>query len=139
MGSNANELQEGLQTMLRILKTAAIASAVVLATAGASMAATWGYVEYNAKVRQYHQNGSETVNWVKEGQEVKVVGQWKNWYKLQLKGPDGWVKADVVSFDDYDDEDDYYPVKPGYPGKPGFGSSFCVDGKNAQFCLGTQY
>ena len=27
-----------------------------------------------------------------------------------------------------------YPVKPGYG--YGFGSSFCVDGKNASFCIG---
>ena len=117
--------------MLRTLKTVAIAATLVFATAGASMAATWAYVDYNSKVRQFHQLGSETVNWVKEGQEVKVIGQWKNWYKLQIKGPDGWVKANVLDFDYYDD--DYYPVKPG------FGSSFCVDGKNAQFCLGTQF
>ncbi|WP_423067224.1 SH3 domain-containing protein [Devosia sp. CN2-171] len=120
--------------MLRTLKTIAIATTIVLATAGASMAATWAYVDNNAKVRDDHYTGASTVNWVQEGQKVKVIGQWKNWYKLQLKGPDGWVKANVLDFDYYDD--DYYPVKPGYPG---FGSSFCVDGKNAQFCLGTQF
>lgn len=119
--------------MLRTLKTVAIATAVVLATAGASMAATWAYVDQTAKVRDDHYNGATPVNWVKEGQKVKVIGQWKNWYKLQLKGPDGWVKANVIDFDYYDDD---YPV---YPVKPGFGSSFCVDGKNAQFCLGTQF
>jgi uncharacterized protein YgiM (DUF1202 family) len=119
--------------MLRTLKTVAIATAVVLATAGASMAATWAYVDNDAKVRKFHENNSQTVNWVEEGQKVRVVGQWKNWYKLQIPGPDGWVKANVIDFDYYDDD---YPT---YPVKPGFGSSFCVDGKNAQFCLGTQF
>ena len=121
----------------RTLKTVALATAVVFATAGASMAATWAYGDQTSKVRDDHYNGAPTVNWVKQGQQVKVLGQWKNWYKVQLKGPDGWVRANVLDID-YDD-DDYYPVKPGHPVKPGFGSSFCVDGKNAQFCLGTQF
>lgn len=118
--------------MLRSLKTVAIATAVVLATAGASMAATWAYVDKTAKVYQDHSKASSHVNWVHEGQKVQVIGQWKDWYKLKLKGPDGWVRYNVIDFDYYDD---YYPVKP----KPGFGSSFCIDGKNAQFCLGTQF
>lgn len=118
---------QGLQTMLtRTLKTVALATAVLVATAGASMAATWAYVDHDSKVRNFHSSGANTINWVEEGQKVKVVGQWNNWYKIQIPGPDGWVKANVLDFD-------YYPVKPG------FGSSFCVDGKNAQFCLGTQF
>ena len=116
----------------RTLKTIVVATAVVIATAGASMAATWAYVDNDSKVRKYHQTASPTVNWVEEGQKVKVIGQWNNWFKLQLPGPDGWVKANVLDFDYYDDY-------PSYPVKPGFGSSFCVDGKNAQFCLGTQF
>ena len=119
------------------IKTAALAAAIVLATAGASMAATWAYVDQDARVRSNHSNGSMHVNDVYEGDKVKVVGQWNNWYRLQIPGPDGWVRANVLDFDYYDDGPSYptYPVKPGF----GFGSSFCVDGKNAQFCLGTSY
>ena len=92
--------------MLRTLKTVAIAATVVLATAGASMAATWAYVDHTAKVLDDHDKNADPINWVKEGQKVQVVGQWKNWYKLKLKGPDGWVRANVIDFDYYDD--DYY-------------------------------
>jgi SH3-like domain-containing protein len=114
------------------IKTAALATAIVLATAGASMAATWAYVDRDANVRKNHAAGSVVVNTVYEGDKVRVIGQWNNWYKLQLSGPDGWVRSNVIDFDYYDD--DYYPVKPVKPGY-GFGS-FCVDGKGAQFCIG---
>ena len=116
------------------IKTAALATAIVFATAGASMAATWAYVDHDANVRKNHSNGSSVVNGVDEGDKVKVIAQWNNWFKVQIPGPDGWVRANVLDFDYYDDGP-VYPVKPGY----GFGSSFCVDGKNAQFCLGTTY
>ncbi|MDB5538313.1 MAG: hypothetical protein JWQ89_40 [Devosia sp.] len=116
------------------LKLTALATALVLATAGASMAATWAYVDQDANVRKFHQNGSPVVNGVDEGDKVKVVGQWNNWYKLQIPGPDGWVKASVLDFDYYDDGPDY-PVNPGF----GFGSNFCVEGNSAQFCLGANY
>jgi len=122
---------------LTSIKTAALATAIVLATAGTSMAATWAYVDHDANVRKFHQNGSQVVNGVDEGDKVKVIGQWKNWYKLQIPGPDGWVRASVLEFDDYYDDGPSYPVEPGYG--YGFGSSFCVDGKSAQFCLGTSY
>lgn len=119
------------------IKTAALATAIVLATGGASMAATWAYVDQDANVRKNHSNSSQPINTVYEGDKVKVIGQWNNWYKVQIPGPDGWVRANVLDFDYYDDGPSYpvYPSKPGF----GFGSSFCVDGKNAQFCLGTSY
>jgi len=123
-----------IRKMTRTLKTALLAIALVLATAGASMAATWAYADRDANVRSKASNGSSIVNYIEEGQKVRVVDQYKNWYKLRLDGPDGWVRSNVLDFD-YDDYDDY----PTYPVKPGFGSSFCVDGKNAQFCLGTQF
>ncbi len=116
------------------IKTAALATAIVLATAGASMAATWAYVDHDANVRKNHSSNSQVVNGVDEGDKVKVIAQWNNWFKLQIPGPDGWVRANVLDFDYYDDGPSY-PVTPGY----GFGSSFCVEGKNAQFCLGTSY
>jgi uncharacterized protein YgiM (DUF1202 family) len=117
--------------LTRTIKTVALAAAVVVATAGASMAATWAWVDHDAKVRKNHSNSSSTVNWVEEGQKVKVIAQWNNWFKIQIPGPDGWVRYNVLDFGGYDD-DDFYPG-------PGFGSQFCVKGKNAQFCLGAQY
>jgi hypothetical protein len=117
--------------LTRTIKTAALAAAIVVATAGASMAATWAWVDQDAYVRKNHSTSSAKVNTVYEGDKVKVIGQWNNWFKLQLSGPDGWVRHYVLDFGGYDD-DDFYPG-------PGFGSQFCVKGKNAQFCLGAQY
>ncbi|MDC9825598.1 SH3 domain-containing protein [Devosia sp. ZB163] len=124
--------------MTRIIKTALLATAVVLATAGASMAATWAYADRDAPVRKNHAPNSQIINGVEEGQKVRIIGEWKNWYKVQLPGPDGWVRANAIDFDYYDDD---YPTPsyPAYPVKPGFGTSFCVDGKNAQFCMGSQF
>ncbi len=119
--------------MTRAFKTAALATLLLIGTASASMAATWAWADKDANVRKTHSQQSSVVNYVEEGQKVRVIGQWNNWYKLQLPGPDGWVRANVLDFD-YDDYDDGY-----YPSKPSFGSQFCVDGKNAQFCLGTQF
>ena len=114
------------------LKTAALATAIVFATASASMAATWAYVDHDANVRKNHSNNSQVINGVDEGDKVKVIAQWNNWFKLQIPGPDGWVRANVLDFDYYDDGPNY---NPGF----GFGSSFCVEGKKTQFCLGTSY
>ncbi|MBK8086207.1 MAG: SH3 domain-containing protein [Devosia sp.] len=111
--------------LARTLKTTALAAAVVIATAGASMAATWAWVDQDSKVRANHHLASPTVNWVEDGQKVQVIAKWNNWYKLKIPGPDGWVRRTVLDFD-----------PPYKPGKPGFGSSFCLNGDNAQFCLG---
>lgn len=121
--------------LTRTLKTAALAAAIVVATAGASMAATWAYVDQDSKVRANHYTYSPVVNYVDEGQKVRVIAQWNNWYKLKIPDTDGWVKGSVLDFDYYDDDYPTYPVKPGY----GFGSQFCVEGKKTQFCLGTNY
>lgn len=109
------------------LKTAALATLVVIATAGASMAATWAYVDHDAKVKKNHALVSPTVNHVWEGQKVKVIAEWNNWYKIQIPGKDGWVKAGAL---------DFYPdYGYGY----GNGGSFCINGQNASFCLSGGY
>jgi hypothetical protein len=118
----------------RTLKTVAIATAVVLATASASMAATWAWIDHDANVHKKAFAGSQVVNWVHDGQKVKIVGQQGPWYKIQIPGQDGWVKKGVVDFN------------PGpFPGPfPGYGygyggGSFCIDGKGASFCLSAGY
>lgn len=114
----------------RTLKTAALATLVVVATAGASMAAQYAWVDYDANVKKKHHNISQTVNQVWEGQKVKIIGQWNNWYKIQVPGPDGWVKAGVL---------DFAPFPGPFPGYGYGGGSFCVNGQNAQFCLSAGY
>ena len=118
----------------RTLKTVAVATALVLATGSASMAATWAWVDHDAKVRKNPGHIGPTVNWVEEGQKVKIVAQKKNYYKVQIPGQDGWVHTSVI---------DFHPPFPGpFPGDYGYGyggGSFCVDGKNASFCLSAGY
>ena len=112
----------------RTLKTAALATLVVVATAGASMAAQYAWVDHDANVKKKHLMASQTVNWVNEGQKVKIIGQWNNWYKIQIPGPDGWVRANKL---------DFHPQFPGYG--YGYGGSFCINGQNASFCLSGGY
>ena len=107
------------------IKTAALATIVVLATAGASMAAQYAWVDNNSKVKKFHQQASQTVNWVQSGQKVKVIGQWNNWYKIQIPGPDGWVKKQVLDFN-------YNP----FPFPNGNGGQICFTGPNGYICIG---
>lgn len=109
----------------KAVKTGALAIAIVLATAGASMAATYAWVEYDSKVKFKHYAGSATVNYVYEGQKVKIVGSWNNWYKIKIPGQDGWVKKHVLDF------------SPDWGG--GYGGSFCINGDHASFCISGGY
>ena len=122
----------------RTLKIAAIATAAVIATAGASFAASFAWVDHDAKVRAHHSNGSGIVNWVAEGQKVKILDSWGNWVKIKIPGQDGWVKSGVL---DYAPGPYFpHPVDYGYGGYGGFGGgSFCVAGDHASFCLGAAY
>ena len=100
--------------------------------ASASFAAS-AWVDHDAKVKSHPKNNSQTVNWVEEGQKVKIVDKKMKWYKLQIPGNDGWVHADALNWS-----------KPGpfpFPGDYGYGygGSFCVNGTNASFCLSAGY
>ncbi len=114
-------------TFVKTLKTAALATALVVATAGASMAAQWAWVDQDANVRANHHQFAPVVNWVGEGQQVKIVGQWNNWYRIQIPGQDGWVRKNVV---------DAFPNNGPFPGN---GGSFCVNGQQAQFCINANF
>lgn len=106
--------------MFITLKTAALAAAVVVATAGSSFAATYAFVDHDANVKNGHKSSSANVNWVAEGQKVKVIDSYGTWYKIQLPGPDGWVRASTLDFDAWDGPQDV---------------SFCLSGPVASFCV----
>ena len=74
------------------------AAAVVLATAGSSFAATYAWVDHGTNVKKNHFQVAPTVNHVSPGEKVKIIGQWNNWYKIQIPGPDGWVKKSALDF-----------------------------------------
>ena len=116
----------------RTLKTIALATAVVAVTASASMAATWGWMKKDSYVNPQHNNAGVPVNYVEEGQKVKIIAAHGQWYKLQLAGPNGWVKKGKVS------PTPPAPVFPGWDsGTPG--GSFCINGTSAQFCISGGY
>lgn len=111
---------------LSILKTGAAAAAILIATTASSFAATWAYVDHDANVRYNHSSVSMVVNTVDEGDYVKVLAHWGNWYKIKVPGPDGWVKANVLDLD--------YTPDPG-PGPDGVQACFwgplgyvCING-----------
>jgi hypothetical protein len=121
----------------RSFKVAALAAAVVVATAGASFAATIGYIDYDTKVKADHFNGASTVNWVSEGQKVTILDQHKGWFYVKIPGQDGWIKADAVDFKKWKGpKGPQWDVDYGYGYGYGFGGSACVDGKNVSFCIG---
>ena len=109
---------------LSLVKTAAIAATLVVASVSAASAATWAYVDHDAKVRYNHYNSSPAVSWVDEGDVVKVIGKWNNWYRIDPPGPNnaGWVRNYVLDFD-YEDD----------PSTPGV--QFCFNNGFGQICL----
>ncbi|MGV3491752.1 MAG: hypothetical protein ACO1OG_10565 [Devosia sp.] len=116
----------------KTLKTVALATALVVATAGASMAATYAWVDQDAWVKK-NPGGGVNVNEVYEGQQVKILAKSGIWYKIQIPGKDGWVKKNVLDFSPG-------PFPGPFPGYGyGYGGSFCVNGTNASFCLSGGY
>ena len=111
---------------MNLIKTATLAITLVAVTAGAASAAQYAYAEHNAKVLAFHKQGAPSVNWVAEGQKVKIIDSFGNWYKIQIPGKDGWVKANTLDF------------APNY-NNADYDGSFCVGDVNASFCINTNF
>lgn len=117
-------------------KKIALAAAIVAVTATSSMAAQWAWMEKDAKVRK-SPGAIAVVNYVEEGQKVKIVDKHGAWVKLALPGKDGWVKKNIITTKPYWHDADWGNHGnwgPGYGGS--VGGSFCINGEHAQFCLG---
>jgi hypothetical protein len=112
---------------LTLLKTGAIAATALMISAGGAFAAPLlhGVIDYDTKVKANHSNGSVTLQWADEGQNVTVLNSFGNWYYVKLPGPDGWVKKSAVDVDypDYDNQDD------------GPNVNFCFNGPYGYFCV----
>jgi hypothetical protein len=116
----------------RTLKTVAVATAVVLATAGASLAASYAWVDHDTYLYEKHKSSSNQVGYAWEGQKVKVLNTWNNWVKIKANGDIGWVKENKLDWAPFPVVDPYYGG--------GYGSgSFCAGGNNASFCLTVGY
>lgn len=111
----------------RTLKTAAIATAAIVITAGTSMAAQYAWVDQDAKVKFKPKHTSQTVNWVHGGQKVKVIAHAGSWVKIQIPGKDGWVKSHVL---------DYAPFPNNHPWPYQGNGSVCFNGQYGYVCLG---
>jgi hypothetical protein len=98
---------------LSILKAGAIAATALILSATSSMAAVYGTIEYDVKVKKTWSSNSQTVWWLDEGDYVKVINYTsKNggWYRVDPPGANnaGWIKDSAIDLDvnDFDDDDD---------------------------------
>jgi hypothetical protein len=114
---------------LSILKTGAIAATALILSVTSSMAAVYGTVNYDTKVKKYWSSNSATVYYLDEGDYVKVINYTsKNggWYRVDPPGANnaGWIRDSAIDLDvdDFDDDGDPSITICG-PGL--FGSNFC--------------
>lgn len=130
-------------TLGRSLIGAATALAVLaLPTAGA-MAAT-AFASSTVNVRSGNGTGYPVVDVLRRGERVDVEYCRGAWCFVSKPGPNGWVNANYLTQDRFED-DDYYvierprsvfrPLYRPYWGYPGYNSQVCVGGKNASFCI----
>ena len=112
--------------MNRTLKTTLLAAVTVLVTAGSSMAAQYAWVDQDTVVKKKHMNMSQSVNYVEAGEKVKIVASWNNWVKIQIPGPDGWVKKNTLT-------QNPWPNNP-WPNNSGNGQ-ICFNGQYGSICL----
>ena len=112
--------------LTRTLKSVAIAGVVLIAGIGAAMAAQYATVKQNASVYDQHRLQGDIINTVWQGDTVSIADKWKDWYYVITTGKDGWVRAKYLDL--------HYG-----PSFGNGGGSFCVDGKNVQFCISAGY
>ena len=75
------------------LKSLALATSLLVATAGGSFAAT---IDGNTPVKAGPHKWEDTVQWAFDGQDVKILKCKGAYCYVKISGPDGWVrKADI--------------------------------------------
>lgn len=130
--------------------------AVAVATLGVASAAQAApaFASSTVNVRSGAGTGYAVVDVLRRGEAVDVDYCRGSWCYVNKSGPDGWVSANYLVSDRYDDEDrydddryddgyddDFYIVdrphfRPRYrPYYPGFGSQFCWGGYSASVCI----
>lgn len=117
---------------LSILKTGAIAATALIMSVTGSMAAVYGTINYDTKVKKTYSSSSQTVWIVEEGDYVKVLNYTKKnggWFRIDPPGANnaGWIKDEAIDIDsdDFDDGEDFNITICG-PGL--FGTNFCFNG-----------
>ncbi len=109
-------------TISKTLMTGLLAASVLLGTAGASFAAQYAWIDHTTKLKSYHSNSSSTLDWLYEGQKVKVINDWGNWVKVKVYGQTGWVKEKALDYHNwnYNNYNNYNGVHACFSGPLGY-------------------
>ena len=132
-------------SMKRTALTFGIAAAALIGSSVAAFAAP-AFATSNVNVRSGPSTGYGVVDVLRRGERVDIDHCRGSWCFVEKRGPDGWVSANYLSRDRYDDDyydDDFFiddrPIyRPYRPYRPYFyrpRSSACIGGPNASFCI----
>jgi hypothetical protein len=154
MAHSRKLIASGLATLAVLATTAAVSAAPAIATG-------------NVNVRSGPGTGYAVIDALRRGERVDIQYCRGSWCFVEKRGPDGWVSANYLSSGGGWDDDDYdpphwnpnpprpphwnprpprpphwnpqpWPPRPyptPYPTKPG--ASFCYNGPNGYFCVGS--
>lgn len=130
--------------------------AVALATLGVASAAQAApaYASSTVNVRSGAGTGYAVVDVLRRGERVDVDYCRGSWCYVNKSGPDGWVSANYLASDRYDDDrygddryddrydydDDFYIDRPSFrpryrPYYPRYNSQVCWGAPSASFCF----
>lgn len=127
-----------------------LAGALFALAAGATAAsAATAYASSTVNVRAGAGTGYPVVGVLRPGQRVEIDYCKGAWCLIEQRGPDGWVNANYLNADRYDDDDDYYDdddfyddgfylERPRYryrPIYPFYRSQACFGRPNVSFCF----
>lgn len=117
---------------MSILKVGAIAATALVLSVTSSMAAVYGTINYDTKVKKTWSSSSKTVWLVEEDDYVKVLNYTsKNggWFRIDPPGANnaGWIKKNAISIDDEEFDDGGSDLNLTICGPTlFFGGNFCV-------------
>jgi len=129
-----------------------LASALFALAAGASAAsAATAFASSTVNVRSGPGTGYAVVGVLRPGQRVDIDYCKGAWCLIEQRGPDGWVNANYLNADRYNDDDRYYDddyyddyddgfylERPRYrarPVYPFYRSQACFGRPNVSFCF----
>ena len=118
---------------------AVLGAALGIALATSAASAATAYADATVNVRSGPGTSHGVVDVLDEGQRVEVDYCKGLWCFVEKPGPDGWVNANYLTQDYWDDEEDddaeFYITRPHVHFRPFYRSQACVSGPNASFCI----